>query len=151
METFPTVCSNQEENEKKSLNEKLLMWCWLWHARWEALSFQDVFFFLLLFNGIETFTSYDNENYSQRTPEYQQKFNANYAFKGLEWPQSPTRVTHYGWRFALFSPLSTARRRAAAKRKKLKNLGKSKSTDTEEEDAEDDCGDDGELDHIADV
>lgn len=38
-----------------------------------------------------------------------------------------------------------ARRRAAAKRKKLKNLGKSKSTDTEEEDAEDDCGDDGKL------
>ena len=36
-----------------------------------------------------------------------------------------------------------ARRRAAAKRKKLKNLGKSKSTDTEEEDADDDCGDDG--------
>ncbi|XP_070508106.1 voltage-dependent calcium channel type A subunit alpha-1 isoform X3 [Chironomus tepperi] len=38
-----------------------------------------------------------------------------------------------------------ARRRAAAKRKKLKNLGKSKSTDTEEEDADDDCGDDGFL------
>ncbi|KAG5672200.1 hypothetical protein PVAND_002347 [Polypedilum vanderplanki] len=38
-----------------------------------------------------------------------------------------------------------ARRRAAAKRKKLKNLGKSKSTDTEEEDAEDDCGEDGFL------
>lgn len=38
-----------------------------------------------------------------------------------------------------------ARRRAAAKRKKLKNLGKSKSTDTEEEDADDDCGDDGML------
>lgn len=36
-----------------------------------------------------------------------------------------------------------ARRRAAAKRKKLKNLGKSKSTDTEEEDGEDDA-DDGE-------
>lgn len=41
--------------------------------------------------------------------------------------------------------IQTARRRAAAKRKKLKNLGKSKSTDTEEEDADDDCGDDGEL------
>lgn len=41
--------------------------------------------------------------------------------------------------------LFLARRRAAAKRKKLKNLGKSKSTDTEEEDADDDCGDDGEL------
>lgn len=41
--------------------------------------------------------------------------------------------------------LLLARRRAAAKRKKLKNLGKSKSTDTEEEDADDDCGDDGEL------
>lgn len=41
-----------------------------------------------------------------------------------------------------------ARRRAAAKRKKLKNLGKSKSTDTEEEDADDDCGDDGELTRI---
>jgi hypothetical protein len=38
-----------------------------------------------------------------------------------------------------------ARRRAAAKRKKLKNLGKSKSTDTEEEEAEEDYGDDGEL------
>ncbi|CAO1437735.1 unnamed protein product [Diamesa serratosioi] len=38
-----------------------------------------------------------------------------------------------------------ARRRAAAKRKKLKNLGKSKSTDTEEEDADEDCGDDGFL------
>ncbi|XP_055637968.1 voltage-dependent calcium channel type A subunit alpha-1-like isoform X5 [Toxorhynchites rutilus septentrionalis] len=35
-----------------------------------------------------------------------------------------------------------ARRRAAAKRKKLKNLGKSKSTDTEEDDADEDCGDD---------
>ncbi|XP_031638629.1 voltage-dependent calcium channel type A subunit alpha-1 isoform X8 [Contarinia nasturtii] len=34
-----------------------------------------------------------------------------------------------------------ARRRVAAKRKKLKNLGKSKSTDTEDEDADDDCGD----------
>lgn len=44
-----------------------------------------------------------------------------------------------------FSIEFTARRRAAAKRKKLKNLGKSKSTDTEEEDADDDCGDDGEL------
>lgn len=44
----------------------------------------------------------------------------------------------------LFS-IFLARRRAAAKRKKLKNLGKSKSTDTEEEDADDDCGDDGEL------
>ena len=30
--------------------------------------------------------------------------------------------------------LISARRKAAAKRKKLKNLGKSKSTDTEEED-----------------
>ncbi|CRL08058.1 CLUMA_CG021016, isoform A [Clunio marinus] len=38
-----------------------------------------------------------------------------------------------------------ARRRAAAKRKKLKNLGKSKSTDTEEEDVDDDCGDDGNM------
>lgn len=36
-----------------------------------------------------------------------------------------------------------ARRRAAAKRKKLKNLGKSKSTDTEEEEGDDDCVDDG--------
>ncbi|XP_050089028.1 voltage-dependent calcium channel type A subunit alpha-1 isoform X1 [Anopheles aquasalis] len=35
-----------------------------------------------------------------------------------------------------------ARRRAAAKRKKLKNLGKSKSTDTEEDDPDEDCGDD---------
>ena len=41
--------------------------------------------------------------------------------------------------------LFAARRRAAAKRKKLKNLGKSKSTDTEEEDADEDCGDDGEF------
>lgn len=39
----------------------------------------------------------------------------------------------------------SARRRAAAKRKKLKNLGKSKSTDTEEEEQEEDCGDDGML------
>lgn len=39
-----------------------------------------------------------------------------------------------------------ARRRAAAKRKKLKNLGKSKSTDTEEEEADEDCGDDGKFD-----
>ncbi|XP_055380450.1 voltage-dependent calcium channel type A subunit alpha-1 isoform X7 [Condylostylus longicornis] len=38
-----------------------------------------------------------------------------------------------------------ARRRNAAKRKKLKSLGKSKSTDTEEEEAEDDYGDDGFL------
>nr|XP_029729095.1 LOW QUALITY PROTEIN: voltage-dependent calcium channel type A subunit alpha-1-like [Aedes albopictus] len=38
-----------------------------------------------------------------------------------------------------------ARRRAAAKRKKLRNLGKSKSTDTEEDDPDDDCGDDGYL------
>lgn len=37
----------------------------------------------------------------------------------------------------------TARRRVAAKRKKLKNLGKSKSTDTEDEDADEDCGDEG--------
>lgn len=36
-----------------------------------------------------------------------------------------------------------ARRRNAAKRKKLKSLGKSKSTDTEEEDGEEDYGDDG--------
>lgn len=40
----------------------------------------------------------------------------------------------------------TARRRVAAKRKKLKNLGKSKSTDTEDEDADEDCGDEGEKD-----
>lgn len=33
----------------------------------------------------------------------------------------------------------------AAKRKKLKNLGKSKSTDTEDEDADEDCGDEGEF------
>lgn len=46
--------------------------------------------------------------------------------------------------------IPTARRRAAAKRKKLKNLGKSKSTDTEEEDADDDCGDDGELKRLGD-
>ncbi|XP_051864676.1 voltage-dependent calcium channel type A subunit alpha-1 isoform X8 [Drosophila albomicans] len=38
-----------------------------------------------------------------------------------------------------------ARRRNAAKRKKLKSLGKSKSTDTEEEEAEEDYGDDGYL------
>ncbi|XP_050331195.1 voltage-dependent calcium channel type A subunit alpha-1 isoform X18 [Bactrocera neohumeralis] len=38
-----------------------------------------------------------------------------------------------------------ARRRNAAKRKKLKSLGKSKSTDTEEEDGEEDYGDDGYL------
>lgn len=36
-----------------------------------------------------------------------------------------------------------ARRRNAAKRKKLKSLGKSKSTDTEEEEGEEDYGDDG--------
>lgn len=41
-----------------------------------------------------------------------------------------------------------ARRRVAAKRKKLKNLGKSKSTDTEDEDADEDCGDEGEI-HFA--
>lgn len=46
--------------------------------------------------------------------------------------------------FPLFFFVETARRRAAAKRKKLKNLGKSKSTDTEEDDADEDCGDDGE-------
>lgn len=39
----------------------------------------------------------------------------------------------------------SARRRVAAKRKKLKNLGKSKSTDTEDEDGDDDCGEDGNL------
>ncbi|XP_055846918.1 voltage-dependent calcium channel type A subunit alpha-1 isoform X9 [Episyrphus balteatus] len=38
-----------------------------------------------------------------------------------------------------------ARRRNAAKRKKLKSLGKSKSTDTEEEEGEEDYGDDGYL------
>lgn len=37
-----------------------------------------------------------------------------------------------------------ARRRAAAK-KKLKNLGKSKSTDTEEEEQDEECGDDGQY------
>lgn len=42
----------------------------------------------------------------------------------------------------------SARRRVAAKRKKLKNLGKSKSTDTEDEDADDDCGDEGEFHSI---
>lgn len=42
-------------------------------------------------------------------------------------------------------PIS-ARRRNAAKRKKLKSLGKSKSTDTEEEEAEEDYGDDGKKD-----
>lgn len=42
-------------------------------------------------------------------------------------------------------PLVVARRRVAAKRKKLKNLGKSKSTDTEDEDADEDCGDEGKL------
>lgn len=41
------------------------------------------------------------------------------------------------------SILLAARRRVAAKRKKLKNLGKSKSTDTEDEDADEDCGDEG--------
>lgn len=41
-------------------------------------------------------------------------------------------------------PSLVVRRKAAAKKRKLKNLGKSKSTDTEEEDADDD-GDDGEL------
>lgn len=35
-------------------------------------------------------------------------------------------------------------RRRAAKKKKLKKLGKSKSTDTEEEEQEDEIGDDGE-------
>uniref|UniRef100_A0A1A9VUM2 Uncharacterized protein n=1 Tax=Glossina austeni TaxID=7395 RepID=A0A1A9VUM2_GLOAU len=35
------------------------------------------------------------------------------------------------------------RKRNAAKSKKLKSLGKSKSTDTEEEEAEEDYGDDG--------
>lgn len=44
----------------------------------------------------------------------------------------------------LFFNHSTARRRAAAK-KKLKNLGKSKSTDTEEEEQDEDCGDDGQY------
>lgn len=48
-------------------------------------------------------------------------------------------------KFSFFLQFILARRRAAAKRKKLKNLGKSKSTDTEEEDADEDCGDDGEL------
>ncbi|XP_067640083.1 voltage-dependent calcium channel type A subunit alpha-1 isoform X5 [Eurosta solidaginis] len=38
-----------------------------------------------------------------------------------------------------------ARRRNAAKRKKLKSLGKSKSTDTEEEEGDEDYGDDGYL------
>lgn len=41
----------------------------------------------------------------------------------------------------------TARRRAAAKRKKLKNLGKSKSTDTEEEEGEEE-GEDGKMVYI---
>ncbi|KAJ6638739.1 Voltage-dependent calcium channel type A subunit alpha-1, partial [Pseudolycoriella hygida] len=38
-----------------------------------------------------------------------------------------------------------ARRKAAAKRNKLKNLGKSKSTDTEDEDASEECAEDGFL------
>lgn len=69
-------------------------------------------------------------------------------YKTLKFPDSSTPkipktffihpLIHALWLFL-------ARRRAAAKRKKLKNLGKSKSTDTEEEDADDDCGDDGEL------
>lgn len=47
--------------------------------------------------------------------------------------------------FNIFSILNTflARKRNAAKSKKLKSLGKSKSTDTEEEEAEEDYGDDG--------
>lgn len=45
-------------------------------------------------------------------------------------------------RITFFFP---ARRRVAAKRKKLKNLGKSKSTDTEDEDVDEDCGDEGEY------
>lgn len=66
------------------------------------------------------------------------------------------KITHNG-RYILLSVLKfsifykyyfihflTARRRAAAKKKKLKNLGKSKSTDTEEEEADEDVGDDGE-------
>ena len=66
-------------------------------------------------------------------------------------------LTQILWNNFLGSPCSTipfqqiskkhlyfpARRRNAAKRKKLKSLGKSKSTDTEEEEAEEDCGDDG--------
>lgn len=57
-----------------------------------------------------------------------------------------TRLSHkFSDQSCSFLMNHTARRRAAAKRKKLKNLGKSKSTDTEEEDADDDCGDDGEL------
>lgn len=49
----------------------------------------------------------------------------------------------------LFSLISisffVARRRVAAKRKKMKHMGKSKSTDTEDEDADEDCGDEGEY------
>lgn len=43
----------------------------------------------------------------------------------------------------LYCLILSARRRNAAKRKKLKSLGKSKSTDTEEEEGEEDYGDDG--------
>lgn len=42
----------------------------------------------------------------------------------------------------------TARRKAAAKRNKLKNLGKSKSTDTEDEDASEECTEDGNDYHV---
>lgn len=41
-----------------------------------------------------------------------------------------------------------ARRKAAAKRNKLKNLGKSKSTDTEDEDASEECTEDGNDYHV---
>jgi len=52
---------------------------------------------------------------------------------------------HNLWRFKQLNlSFCAARRRAAAKKRKLKNLGKSKSTDTEEEEGED-GEDDGEL------
>lgn len=63
---------------------------------------------------------------------------ASAANKGIQ--------TKTNWLTSLFLLFSLpARRRAAAKRKKLRNLGKSKSTDTEEDDPDDDCGEDGKL------
>lgn len=48
----------------------------------------------------------------------------------------------------IFSHRFIARRKAAAKRNKLKNLGKSKSTDTEDEDASEECTEDGNDYHV---
>lgn len=117
-------------NGKLKYLEKKLFTVWL--ARSCALrafwKFQDVFFLLFLNELRESWEEIEEKKCVT-----------------LEKKIRPLSFHHLTLLFLFWFSTPSARRRAAAKRKKLKNLGKSKSTDTEEEDAEDDCGDDGEL------